>query len=150
LSRFASSSPRTAQGVAPARDGRRIEPARRARERTSVGDALSRLVEATERAVSDRIELTRLEAEHSIERVRSEAEEALGRALRGSAFISAGAALAIGGWFVLMAALIVFLRRWLSLEARIALVGAANVSIALVLVSTGIAQMRRPRLRPGG
>jgi hypothetical protein len=104
-----------------------------------------RLADATERAVSDRLDLARLEAEQAIVRIRTQAAEAAGHIVRGSAFLGAGAVLAVGGWFILMAAVIVLLRTWLRLDASIALVGGANVLIALILIFTGIATTRRAR-----
>jgi hypothetical protein len=103
----------------------------------STSDALARLISATERTVADRIDLTKLEAQHAFVWLRSETESTVARALRRTAFVGSGLILAVGGWFMLMGALIMLLSDELPLQVSIAIVGGGNLLLALGLVRAG-------------
>ncbi|HZW76480.1 MAG TPA: phage holin family protein [Caldimonas sp.] len=119
-------------------------PGQHVGQQVSMGEALSHLVDATERVVTERVDLARLEAEHKLAELGDEIGERCARAVRGGTLIGSGAVLAIGGWFILMAAAIVVLHRWLVLDASIAIVGGANLLLALPLIGRGAAVLRRP------
>jgi hypothetical protein len=116
----------------------------------SLGDALARLVGATEQVLVDQIDLTRLEVERALTRIRDDAEATVSRVVRGAALFGSAAALAVGGWFLLMAALILLLDQGLPRSASVAVVGGANLLLALAVVRAGIAATRpRPHAAPG-
>ena len=110
----------------------------------STNDAIARLISATERTVADRIDLTKLEVQHAFVWLRSETESTVARALRRTAFVGSGLILAIGGWFMLMAALIMLLSGELPLQVSIAIVGGGNLLLALGLVCAGAHAGSRP------
>ena len=125
---------------AESRDDRGLDD--RLDDGASIGDALGRLLSASEQVLIDQIDLTRLEAEQALNRLRDDAETTVSRVTRGAVLLGSGVALALGGWFMLMAALIVSLDGTLSRPASTALVAGANLLLALVLGRAGLGVTR--------
>jgi len=125
---------------AESRDDRGLDD--RLDDGASIGDALGRLLSASEQVLIDQIDLTRLEVEQALNRLRDDAETTVSRVTRGAVLLGSGVALALGGWFMLMAALIVALDGTLSRPASTALVAGANLLLALVLGRAGLGVTR--------
>ena len=125
---------------AESRDDRGLDD--RLDDGASIGDALGRLLSASEQVLIDQIDLTRLEVEQALNRLRDDAETTVSRVTRGAVLLGSGVALAVGGWFMLMAALIVALDGTLSRPASTALVAGANLLLALVLGRAGLGVTR--------
>ena len=108
----------------------------------SIGDALGRLLAASEQVLIDQIDLTRLEVEQALDRIRDDAETTVSRVTRGAVLLGSGVALALGGWFLLMSALIVSLDGTLSRPASTALVAGANLLLAVAFGRAGLGVTR--------
>jgi hypothetical protein len=100
-------------------------------DQPSLATAVSRIVDAGQRLVMDRIDLARLDILDVIE-----------RAERGAALIIAGALFATVGWLGAMTAVVVALQPYFSLSGAAALIGGANLLIGGGLVLLGMQRLR--------
>jgi hypothetical protein len=84
----------------------------------SATDAVERVLDAGQRLVTEGIELAKLDV-----------QEAVSEKLSQGAAIVVPGLFAFGGWWILMAALVVFLETYLVLPASLAIVGGAHLLI---------------------
>ncbi|MEA2626379.1 MAG: hypothetical protein QOD06_2424 [Candidatus Binatota bacterium] len=98
----------------------------------SLANALERVLETSQRVLLDRLELLRIAI-----------VEDLFLTLRGIATLSAGAALAFGSWFFLMAAVVRWLDEQLPLSASLVIVGVFNAAIGGLLILAGMRAIAR-------
>lgn len=115
----------------------RFEVDRRASHDESMGEAISRVAEAGQHLVLDRLDLLKVEAKAAVDEKITAATEA-GKAL---GMVAVGAMFARAGWVVLMVSLGFFLAQRLGVAGSLAIVGGLHVVVAAVIF--GIALSKR-------
>jgi hypothetical protein len=106
----------------------------------SLGDLVAELTNELSRLIRQEMELARRDF-----------NSRLGQARRGAGLVAAGASLALGGLFVVLAAVVLALVT-LGLDAWIAavIVGAGTLAIAYVIVKAGMSRITRTSIVPAG
>lgn len=112
-------------------------PRRAPREVPSLWEATLDVFEAGQQVIVDRIDL-----------VRAEIGEDILRLAVGSSFVVTAGVLALVGYLTLLAAILVFLARWMSPEAALALGGALHLLVGVTSAAMGLSSLGRMG-RPG-
>jgi xanthine/uracil permease len=107
------------------------------REERSLGELFSELANQTSALVRQEVDLARTEM--------TQKAATLGK---DAGMIGAGGVLALGGFFALVAALIIVLDIWLPLWLAAVIVGVLLAGIGLALIQQGLSAIRRVNLKP--
>lgn len=99
----------------------------------SLSSALERVLNASQRVITDRIDLVRLES-----------AAAISRALRGGALLGVGSILISGGWFAAMAIVMVLLDEYVTPTAALAVVALLSVATGGSFVVLGLRRLLAP------
>jgi hypothetical protein len=99
----------------------------------SVSSAVERVLNASQRLITDRFDLVRLES-----------AEALSRALCGGALLSVGGILICGGWFVAMAIIVVLLDQYAPRAVGLAVVAVLSGAAGGSIVALGLRRLLAP------
>lgn len=79
---------------------------------------MEKLLTASQRVMSDRIDLALLDL-----------GDLASRSVRAMSFAVAGAGLLLGGWFALLAAVVIAVDRWLPISVGVALAALVNIAL---------------------
>lgn len=104
----------------------------------SFWEATAELVSAGQEVVLDRVELLRTEIAHDLQHV-----------IVGIGLVSAGLFIAVFGWVLAMAALVVVLSRAVSLDLAFALVGVPHLAAGVVLALFAVRQFQTLEITGG-
>ena len=98
----------------------------------SATDAVERVLDAGQRLVTERIELAKLDV-----------EDAVTEKVSHTAKIVLPGLFAFGGWWILMAGVVVFLNTYLALPASLGIVGGAHVLLGGAMAASAFQRGRR-------
>lgn len=118
---------------------RRFEVERRRGDSEGVGEAISRVAEAGQNLVVDRLDLLKVEAKAALDE-KVTAASAAGKALGLGA---AGAVIASAGWATVMVAVGWWLSRAITVPGSIVLVGGVHLLTGLVVLGAAASQQRK-------
>jgi len=98
----------------------------------SLASAMEKLLLASQRLLSDRIDLALLDL-----------RELASRSVRALSFAVAGAGLLLGGWFSLVAALVIAADRWMPISLGVALAAFVNIALGVAGLSSAARAMSK-------
>jgi hypothetical protein len=98
----------------------------------SATDAVERVIDAGQRLVTERIELAKLDVQDAVTEKVSQTTKVVVPAL-----------FAFGGWWILMAGVVVFLNAYLVLAASLGIVGGAHVLLGGAMAARALQRGRR-------
>lgn len=125
---------------------RRFEVERRTVEPEGVGEAISRVAEAGQNLVVDRLDLLKVEAKAALDEKVTAATEA-GKAVGLGA---AGALIATAGWCTVMVAVGWWLSRLITVPGSIALIGGAHLLVGLIVLGAAASKQRTAKKAASG
>ncbi len=125
---------------------RRFEVEQRRGDPEGVGEAISRVAEAGQNLVVDRLDLLKVEAKAALDEkvtAATEAGKALGLGL-------AGTLIAAAGWCTVMVAVGWWLARVIGVPGSIAVIGGAHLLVGLILLGVAAGKQRTAKKAASG